>query len=98
MSCRNNSILCVSANEVDVDEPHTKPEVNPCTPYQEECVSLVCPYGTEGYVDNNGCNRCQCHDPCRHANCEDGTQCVIEINQYARADQSQYIAVCRPCE
>lgn len=75
---------------MDAKEPH------PCQSYFDECATLRCPYGIEAYVDENQCNRCQCHDPCKSVNCPDDSQCAIDLNRNrTTAQDPTFIAVCR---
>lgn len=79
-----------------MDEPVRK---NPCDAYHEECQTIRCPYGTEGFVDQDDCNRCRCYDPCRGAQCPTGTRCAIDLNpNAAQPNQTQFVPVCRPGE
>lgn len=81
-----------TANEIEVDERIK----DPCEPYQDECSGLLCPYGHEAFVDEDNCNRCRCHDPCREITCPEGTQCAIDLNPNATLpQQTQFIPVCR---
>lgn len=82
-------------NEIVVSEPHVVKD--PCEHYREECTSLLCPYGTEGFVDAEDCNRCRCYDPCRDTHCPEDTVCAIDLNPNASMPhQTQFIANCRP--
>lgn len=83
-----------SANEIDTGVDEKEP--HPCQAYFDECATLRCPYGIEAYVDDNQCNRCQCHDPCKSISCDEGSQCAIDLNRNrTTAQDPTFIAVCR---
>lgn len=64
-----------------------------CERRRSECNSLQCPYGIYRSYDESNCEICQCEDPCREYNCEDGSSCVIEIN--SSSDGSEFTPSCR---
>ena len=71
-----------------------------CTAFcsQAKCPSLdrchlasqagACPYGL--YIDANGCEICQCHDPCVQARCGVEEVCRIEYQH------DKYVGICEP--
>ncbi|XP_049534828.1 papilin isoform X3 [Anopheles darlingi] len=72
--------------------------VNPCERYEEECRLLQCQYGiAKSYDPSNGCDRCQCNDPCDGQFCPPGTQCVVDVQSGRAVDASgsEFVGVCR---
>ncbi|XP_035782943.1 papilin-like isoform X2 [Anopheles albimanus] len=72
--------------------------VNPCERYEEECRLLQCQYGiAKSYDASNGCDRCQCNDPCDGQFCPPGTQCVVDVQSGRAVDASgsEFVGVCR---
>lgn len=69
--------------------------INSCEKYEDECTTLHCPYGVHRNYDRDGCERCQCVDPCRDHRCPAQSQCSVDLT----SDQQHgtaFIAVCRP--
>lgn len=92
MASLKNFVLFFLAVDVGANER----EPHPCQAYFDECPTLRCPYGIEAYVDDNQCNRCQCHDPCRSIDCPENSECAIEFNRNrTTAQDPTFIAVCR---
>lgn len=88
--CFNSTVFLAVVVEGPEREPH------PCQAYFDECPTLRCPYGIEAYVDDNQCNRCQCHDPCKSVDCPEESQCGIDFNSNRTTPQDPtFIAVCR---
>lgn len=103
-NCSTNNIssdfycyFLLSANTIDLGPDEKEP--HPCQAYFDECPNLRCPYGIEAYVDENQCNRCQCHDPCKSVECPQDSQCAIDLNSNrTTAQDPTFIAVCRQSE
>ncbi|XP_053670896.1 papilin [Anopheles nili] len=75
--------------------------VNPCEQYETECSQLGCQYGlAKSYDPANGCERCQCNDPCADYYCPPGTQCVVDVQgaEPAVGSGSEFVGVCRPSQ
>ncbi|XP_058116992.1 papilin [Anopheles ziemanni] len=73
-------------------------EVNPCEQYENECRQLQCQYGiAKSYEPSNGCERCQCNDPCATQYCPPGSQCVVDVQGSGTVDGrgSEFVGVCR---
>lgn len=62
-----------------------------CQQQQEQCNVLRCPYGISKTYDENGCERCECENPCRDYVCPEDSKCAVDFSQY---DQS-FAPVCR---
>lgn len=59
-------------------------------------IFLQCPYGIQRRVDNAGCDSCTCYDPCEQVQCNNGTQCAIDLLPSGESlGESNYQAVCR---
>uniref|UniRef100_A0A182PGJ0 Papilin n=1 Tax=Anopheles epiroticus TaxID=199890 RepID=A0A182PGJ0_9DIPT len=85
-----NRALCSSFPTVNA--------VNPCEQYEHECSQLQCQYGiAKSYDPSNGCERCQCNDPCAGYYCPQGSQCVVDVQAggAVRGTGSEFVGVCR---
>ncbi|XP_058060218.1 papilin [Anopheles bellator] len=72
--------------------------INPCERYEDECRQFQCQYGlAKSYDPSNGCDRCQCNDPCAGQYCPPGTQCVVDVQSggTVNAGGSEFVGVCR---
>uniref|UniRef100_A0A453YPP4 Papilin n=1 Tax=Anopheles gambiae TaxID=7165 RepID=A0A453YPP4_ANOGA len=72
--------------------------VNPCEQYDHECSQLHCPYGiAKSYDPANGCERCQCNDPCAGYFCPAGSECVVDVQSGGAfvGTGSEFVGVCR---
>ncbi|XP_049281704.1 papilin isoform X5 [Anopheles funestus] len=68
--------------------------VNPCEHYEQECSRLQCSYGiAKSYDPANGCESCQCNDPCADYYCPDGSLCVVDVQ--SSGSGSEFVGVCR---
>ncbi|CAB0007080.1 unnamed protein product, partial [Nesidiocoris tenuis] len=57
-----------------------RPSKDYCPRIEEECARLRCRYGLEKWIGADGCEKCQCHDPCAQSTCEaSGTRCVVRL-------------------
>lgn len=53
---------------------------NACQQYNIACSRMNCPYGiSRSYGPEDGCERCECDDPCRGYLCPDDAQCSVDI-------------------
>uniref|UniRef100_A0A182J8P5 Papilin n=1 Tax=Anopheles atroparvus TaxID=41427 RepID=A0A182J8P5_ANOAO len=108
--CEGNGNRFVSAEECEQNcvhrrQPPVAPsvdtsanEVNPCEQYETECRQLQCQYGiAKSYETSNGCERCQCNDPCDGHYCPPGSQCVVDVQGSGALDGSgsEFVGVCR---
>uniref|UniRef100_A0A182NVJ8 Papilin n=1 Tax=Anopheles dirus TaxID=7168 RepID=A0A182NVJ8_9DIPT len=66
--------------------------VNRCEQYEHECSQLQCQYGT---AKSDGCERCQCNDPCADYYCPPGSQCVADVQSSGALNGTEFVAVCR---
>lgn len=68
-----------------------------CQVVFDECTRMSCEYGIDAYVDENQCNRCMCHDPCKDVICPEGTRCAVDLNynNNGSSSKSEYITNCR---
>ncbi|XP_035896391.1 papilin isoform X2 [Anopheles stephensi] len=72
--------------------------VNPCEQYEHECSQLQCPYGiAKSYDPANGCESCQCNDPCAGFYCPTGSLCVVDVQSSGAVvgSGSEFVGVCR---
>uniref|UniRef100_A0A8D8QLD2 Papilin n=1 Tax=Cacopsylla melanoneura TaxID=428564 RepID=A0A8D8QLD2_9HEMI len=86
-------------NEVDPSpSPSPQPE-DPCASATAECRSVFnCQYGVERWLNQHGCERCRCNDPCAndHPGCPSDSRCAVDPVRNPDSRDTQYIAVCRP--
>lgn len=68
-----------------------------CQARIDECESLRCPYGISKTYDANGCERCECEDPCREYSCPEGSKCAVDVVPDPTLG-STFAAVCRKSE
>ncbi|KAK8752574.1 hypothetical protein OTU49_006287 [Cherax quadricarinatus] len=73
----------------------THPVSDQCSDALLTCQLLQCPYGVQRSVDNEGCDRCSCYDPCDQVQCRNGTQCAIDIAAGDSSGETTYTAICR---
>lgn len=71
-----------------------EPSPDQCKARNEECISLRCPYGITRSYDQDGCERCECENPCRGYICPDDSQCAVDIQSDPRSG-STFAPVCR---
>lgn len=62
-----------------------------CQAAAEQCNTLRCPYGVSKTYDENGCERCECENPCRGYLCPDDSKCAVDFSQV----DSSFAPVCR---
>lgn len=67
---------------------------DPCKQQADECASQHCPYGVHRSYGHNGCERCECVDPCRQHRCPDKSQCSVDLTSDPQQGTT-FIAVCR---
>lgn len=72
----------------------TDPRPEQCRSRIEECNSLRCPYGITRNYDQDGCERCECENPCRGYNCPEDSQCAVDIQADSQSG-STFAPVCR---
>ncbi|XP_061503190.1 papilin isoform X3 [Anopheles gambiae] len=103
--CEGNGNRFASAEECEGTCVHQRPgfddaanAVNPCEQYDHECSQLHCPYGiAKSYDPANGCERCQCNDPCAGYFCPAGSECVVDVQSGGAfvGTGSEFVGVCR---
>ncbi|XP_041765619.1 papilin isoform X3 [Anopheles merus] len=103
--CEGNGNRFASAEECEGTCVHQRPgfddaanAVNPCEQYDHECSQLHCPYGiAKSYDPANGCERCQCNDPCAGYFCPAGSECVVDVQSGGAfvGSGSEFVGVCR---
>uniref|UniRef100_A0A182JSY1 Papilin n=1 Tax=Anopheles christyi TaxID=43041 RepID=A0A182JSY1_9DIPT len=103
--CDGNGNRFVSAEECEGTCVHQRPgfedaanAVNPCEQYEHECSQLACQYGiAKSYDPTNGCERCQCNDPCAGHYCPQGSLCVVDVQSGGAlvGTGSEFVGVCR---
>uniref|UniRef100_A0A182RZ90 Papilin n=1 Tax=Anopheles funestus TaxID=62324 RepID=A0A182RZ90_ANOFN len=99
--CEGNGNRFASAEECEGTCVHQRPgyddtanAVNPCEHYEQECSRLQCSYGiAKSYDPANGCESCQCNDPCADYYCPDGSLCVVDVQ--SSGSGSEFVGVCR---
>ncbi|KAJ8724111.1 hypothetical protein PYW07_008091 [Mythimna separata] len=65
-----------------------------CTPYQQECEALDCPYGVDRFTQDE-CQRCVCsEDPCIRANCQPTERCEAAALWNPASQEPEYSAKC----
>ncbi|KAJ8724113.1 hypothetical protein PYW07_008093 [Mythimna separata] len=65
-----------------------------CTPYQQECEALDCPYGVDRFTQDE-CQRCECReDPCIRADCQPTERCEAVAIRNAVSQEPEYSAKC----
>lgn len=66
-----------------------------CQQYNEACSRLNCPYGlSRSYGPEDGCERCECDDPCRGYICPDDAQCSVDITPDPQSGTA-FTPICR---
>lgn len=65
-----------------------------CVQHDEECQRLQCPYGVSRSYDSEGCQRCECENPCRNYECGPEQDCAVDIQSSAQYG-SEFVPVCR---
>ncbi|KAJ8724109.1 hypothetical protein PYW07_008089 [Mythimna separata] len=65
-----------------------------CTPYQQECEALDCPYGVDRFTQDE-CQKCVCsEDPCKRANCQPTERCEAAALWNPASQEPEYFAKC----
>lgn len=64
-----------------------------CSIYLEECRSIHCPYGVRRTYGPEGCERCECENPCSNQTCPEGHQCAVDIAP--TPGELQFVTICR---
>lgn len=87
----------LESNEIVVDERFKpeEPKVDPCKAYTDECNTMRCPYGQMKSLENSGCVRCTCSDPCEETLCENNFKCVIGAYRDSDTGETKFRAECR---
>ncbi|KAJ6638506.1 Papilin, partial [Pseudolycoriella hygida] len=83
-----------SENSIDHGDIRTEvPDV--CQQYNEACNRLNCPYGiSRSYGPEDGCERCECDDPCRGYLCPDDAQCSVDLTADSQLGTA-FTPICR---
>lgn len=88
-------LLCIIRFKIIVPAEVTVPQ-DPCAQETEKCRTIRCPYGTEGYIGQDNCHTCKCHNPCEVVRCREGEECRVEQNLEKISDSDpNYIPKCR---
>lgn len=65
-----------------------------CRAKIEECNALRCPYGISRTYDENGCEHCECENPCRNHECPEDSKCAVDLQADPEIG-STFTAICR---
>ncbi|XP_014613206.1 PREDICTED: uncharacterized protein LOC106791790 isoform X2 [Polistes canadensis] len=84
LQCHNGTCACVNRHGI-ILRGNVSPETD-CKSVKNSwqvcntiSCDLVCPYGYE--IDSNGCETCNCHDPCKDVSCGSREVCtMVDVN------------------
>ncbi|XP_055921966.1 papilin isoform X3 [Eupeodes corollae] len=72
----------------------TKPSVTKCESAVEQCRMLQCPFGVRSERGADGCERCDCFNPCADHTCSSEEKCTVDISSDP-SSKTKFLPICR---
>ncbi|XP_055847561.1 papilin isoform X3 [Episyrphus balteatus] len=79
---------------VHKDQTTMAPAVNKCESAEDQCRLLQCPFGVRSEQGIDGCQRCDCINPCADYTCPDDEKCAVDLSNDP-SSKTKFLPICR---
>ncbi|XP_055847560.1 papilin isoform X2 [Episyrphus balteatus] len=83
---------CIKVKKTD--QTTMAPAVNKCESAEDQCRLLQCPFGVRSEQGIDGCQRCDCINPCADYTCPDDEKCAVDLSNDP-SSKTKFLPICR---